>query len=492
MYPVSSDFHSLAIQDHPKTRIRIYFISDSVDCTDDEDVETNGTLLVGAIGDTDSNGRIASGGVVFSEFFNPDKNATVGRCVSSQIEANLLNTDGGLTGFAFGRCKVYLDVYDTDSETWLTCPMGVYIIEQPSRTNEKTVFVHGFDQMSLLDSSAYLTIESTRWGPGHDLYSILSALFQGWFTISSGTYDAMANKSIPYNYGFPANYTENTTCKDVLQLICEASGTIARFDRNGALDLKWFSTPQIGGYDVSIDADASGNQALALDIAEYTVAQYGTIIQKYGTKTETYTDPGGGDNEYTIVGNPFLNPSNQGSIGGIPIAYILAHLSALGAYNPINARLIMDWSIESGDILHITRNQHTYTFPIFQQTMIWRGGNVISDCFSDGDPIRPFGDSTGYSDSQTDDVLFIIKAGESYKYNMMPGESIFIVTSGSPASSSRTGKELVIAFCDSSGTVTHKHVIGTSGFTYTDGGYSLTIGNTSSSANDVHGIIKKF
>ena len=60
MYPVNSTFHTLSVKDAPKTRVRIYFIGDAVDCTDDNAVQTNGTLLVGAVGDTDSNGRIAS------------------------------------------------------------------------------------------------------------------------------------------------------------------------------------------------------------------------------------------------------------------------------------------------------------------------------------------------------------------------------------------------------------------------------------------------
>ena len=58
MYNVAANFHTLAIQDAPHTRVRIYFIDSTVDCTDDNDVQTNGTLLVGAVGDTDSNARI--------------------------------------------------------------------------------------------------------------------------------------------------------------------------------------------------------------------------------------------------------------------------------------------------------------------------------------------------------------------------------------------------------------------------------------------------
>ena len=124
-----SAFHTLAIADSPKTRCRIYFIGDGADCTDDDDVQTNGTLLVGAVGDTDSNGRIGQDGIKFAEYHNPEYNVTIGRAVSSQVEMTLLNTDGGLDNFAYGRCKIYLDVYDSVNSTWLSCPMGVYIID---------------------------------------------------------------------------------------------------------------------------------------------------------------------------------------------------------------------------------------------------------------------------------------------------------------------------------------------------------------------------
>ena len=154
MYPVANNFHELSIQDAPKTRIRIYFIGSTVDCTDDNDVQTNGTLLVGNVGDTDSNGRIAQDGVVFNEYLNPEKNVKLGSCVSSQIGLTLLNYDGALNGYTFGRCKVYLDLYDAANSTWLPCPMGVYLLEQPVKTRQKLINVTGYDQMRLLDTDA--------------------------------------------------------------------------------------------------------------------------------------------------------------------------------------------------------------------------------------------------------------------------------------------------------------------------------------------------
>lgn len=49
----------------------------------------------------------------------------------------------------------------------------------------------------------------------------------------------------------------------------------------------------------------------------------------------------------------------------------------------------MDWSIEAGDIINIVNGGTTYSIPIFQQSMAWRGGYVVSDLLSDGDNVRP-------------------------------------------------------------------------------------------------------
>ena len=163
MYPVSANFHNLIIQDAPQTRVRIFFIGNGVDCTDDNDVQTNGTLLVGAVGDTDSNGRIGQGGITFNNFFNNEKNLLIGDSVSSQIKLTLLNYDGALNGFQFGRCKIYLDVYDSANSTWLTCPMGVYTIEQPTKTRKKLIEVSGFDQMQKLEQIADDWYDALTW-----------------------------------------------------------------------------------------------------------------------------------------------------------------------------------------------------------------------------------------------------------------------------------------------------------------------------------------
>ena len=385
MYNVSANFHTLSIQDAPNTRVRIYFIGDGVDCTDDNDVTTNGTLLCWGVGDTDSNRRIGQDGIKFTEYYNPEYNVTIGRAVSSQVEMTLLNTDGALDNFAYGRCKIYLDVYDSANSTWLSCPMGVYIIDLPTRRKSQLIHAFGYDQMQKLDGICDSWWAGLNFSGGLTLLQIVNSMAsQIGVSVSTATASAIVNSSVTYTAA-PFDCVE-TTYREVLELIAEAAGTVARFDRDGALDLKWFKAAQIGGNTVEIDTDTIGNQCLSIDLAEYQVAAIDLLKVKIA-EDDVGVTVGSGTNQYTILDNLFLD----GSVATITTraTAIYNRLNALGAYKPIQSKLIWDWSIEAGDIIDITRDSTTYTTPIFQQAMTWRGGYVISELVNSGDNVRP-------------------------------------------------------------------------------------------------------
>lgn len=391
MYPVSANFHTLAIQDAPKTRVRIYFIDDTVDCTDDADVVANGTLLTGEAGDTDSNKRIGQNGITFNEMFNSEKNVQIGDAVSSQIGMTLLNTDGALDNFQYGRCKVYLDVYDTANTAWLSCPMGVYIIELPTKRKVQLVNAVGFDQMTKFDEICDTWWNGLNWSGGLTLLQIVQSMAtQLGVSVSSNTASAIVNSSLSYTES-PFDCVQ-VTYREVLEYVAEATGTVARFDRDGALDLRWFNAAQIGGNTVTINTDTVGNQCLSIDKAEYSVAQIDLLRAKFA-KGDIGVTTGSGSNEYTIQNNLFLNGATTAAIQS-KLTDIYTRLNALSAYYPISGRFIFDWSIEAGDIILVRQLSTNYTIPIFQNTMTWRGGYVVSDLISDGDKTRPVLDAT--------------------------------------------------------------------------------------------------
>lgn len=385
MYPVSTAFHTLALQDSPQTRIRIFFIDDTIDCTDDNDVQTNGTLLVGADGDTDSNKRISESGVSFGNFFNPDKNIQIGLATSSQVQMTLLNFDGALSGYPYGRCKIYLDVYDGTNEVWLPCPMGVYLLDRPTAFRKKLVAVSGFDQMQKLDVIADSWWNGLDWSAGVARTDILDGIAtQVGLKASTRSASYMINRTVTY-YEAPFAAVQ-MTYRDILKKLAESTGTIARFDRNGYLDMWWFATASISGNTVTINTDTVGNNCLSLDVAEYSAA----VIDKLLVLTEDTADVdhGTGDNVYTICNNLLVGKGNAGLIS-TRTAPIYTRLNALPAYNPISGKFIIDWSLEAGDIINIVRDGTTYALPIFQQQLTWRSGYVLSDLFSDGDQERP-------------------------------------------------------------------------------------------------------
>ena len=386
MYPVNSTFHTLSTQDAPKTRVRVYFIGAGVDCTDDNAVQTNGTLLVGAAGDTDSNGRIGQNGITFTEMFNPDKNIQIGTAVSYQIGMTLLNTDGALNGFSYGRCKVYLDVYDATNSAWRVCPMGVFVIDIPTKRKVQLVSATGYDQMQLLETICDSWWSGLNWSGGITLSALLTSMAnQLGVKVSTATASAILNSSVSYTEA-PFACVE-VTYREVLEYIAEATGTIARFDRDGYLDLRFFSAAQIGGNTVTINADTVGNTCLDIDIAEYQAAAIDLLKVKIA-EDDIGVTVGSGTNQYTIVNNLFLYGSTATIITNRATP-IYNRLNGLGAYNPLQAKLIYDWSLEAGDIINIVRGSTTYPVLIFQQTLAWRGGYVTADILADGDNVRP-------------------------------------------------------------------------------------------------------
>lgn len=386
MYPVNSNFHSLSTQDAPKTRVRIYFITDAIDCTDDDEVQTSGTLLVGAAGDTDSNGRVGDDGIRWQEYFNRDKNIEIGAAVSSQIEIPLINVDGALNNFSFGRCKVYLDVYDTANSTWRVCPMGVYIIDLPTKRRVKLISASGYDQMQRFDTICDSWWNGLNWSGGLTLLQILNSMAaQRGVFVSANTASALVNSSVTYTE--PPFSCVEVTYREVLEYIAEATGTIARFDRDGYLDLRFFSAAKISGNTVTINADTVGNTCLDIDIAEYQAAAIGLLKVKIA-EDDIGVTVGSGTNQYTIVNNLFLYGSTATIITNRATP-IYNRLNGLGAYTPIQAKLIYDWSLEAGDIINIVRDSTTYPVLIFQQTLAWRGGYVTADILADGDNVRP-------------------------------------------------------------------------------------------------------
>ena len=386
MYPVSARFHELSVGDAPKTRCRIYFIQDTVDCTDDAAVVADGELLC-AEGDTDSNGVIAlDEGLSITNYFNPDENLEIGKTVSSQLSFVVLNDGGVFDNFQFGRCKVFIDVYDSENSEWLACPIGVFIIDTPKRRRVQRISATGFDQMQKLSGIADGWWGSIDWSNGVTISSVIQMLAANLgISLSSTALTNLVNASVSFTS--PPFSSIQMTYREVLEKLAEATCTNALFDRNGALDFRWFSAAEISDQPVTINASTASTNCLSIDISEYEFPQISGLQVKV-TESDIGTSIGDSDNLYTILGNGLLGGATESEVAN-KATPIFNRLASLGAFSPVQTRLVADWSIEAGDIINITFRNTTYALPIFQQTLTWRGGYVTSDLFSSGDSSTP-------------------------------------------------------------------------------------------------------
>lgn len=384
MTNVNSRFHDVCTDG--VTRIRIYSIPDTVDCTDDADVVANGTLMTLDQYDTDSNGRIAQNGVTLTDIYNKDEELNIGLAASSQFRADLMNQDGGLNGYDYGRFKVFIDAYDATNEAWVDGPFGVYYWNKPSKRTSQIVSATANDQMILFDAIADTWWASLDFSNGLTLYDIAADMATTLgVTLHPDTQSTMTNGS--YSFATVPFTATEITYREILEYIAAAAACNAKFDRNGYLRFVPFQAAEISSVQYSINADALKTPVFAYDLAEYQCAAISKLVVQ-ASENDFGVIVGTGTNALNIFDDPFLYGDTDAAIRG-RATNIYNVVSAYGAFTPISLDTNIDWSIESGDIIKLTLKSTDYQIPIFQQTLIWIGGFVRSELFSSGYAERP-------------------------------------------------------------------------------------------------------
>ena len=257
---------------------------------------------------------VVSTGVELNEMFNSETDLTIGLCPSAEIRFDMLNDNGQLEEFEFGKFKAWLGARidsGTPSSTAKTktfagtaydglyefTPLGVFIADRPAVVKKKILTITANDQMQLFDVDMPSAEElSAATGFVYSSTSTISAL-----ATALCTYVGVTLKSTGFiNNGIvissPPESFENATIREVLGWIAEAACSIARFDRDGELEFVLFSTT-----------------AAVFDehnYSEFTPAWYETkAIDKLHIRnadsTSEYTF-GQGENAYMIQDNPFL------------------------------------------------------------------------------------------------------------------------------------------------------------------------------------------
>lgn len=261
---------------------------------------------------------VVSTGVELSEMFNSDEDLTIGKCPSAEIRFDMLNDNGQLEQFGFGKFKAWLGAR-IDSGTpansaktktftgtlydglYEFTPLGVFVADRPSVVKKKILTITANDQMQLFDKDMPSASELGITYP-----ATLSSLFVKLCTYVGVQYKSATFLNSTLTVSSQPEDFEDATMREVLGWIAEAACSIARFDRDGLLEMAWFSTVN-SVYDEHNYTDFSPSWYA-------TKAIDGLHVRNANSEAETVL--GQSTNNYLIQDNPFLRASDTAAGGG--------------------------------------------------------------------------------------------------------------------------------------------------------------------------------
>jgi hypothetical protein len=165
-------------------------------------------------------------------------------------------------------------------------PLGVFTAERPVYSSSKTISVESFDRMTRFDEKYDGSIE---------------------FPITvSGMVDRIAEIC-----GTPVNHTElvngelvisedpglkEMSYREILSDLAEVTGTFARINRNGELELKWFG---------EVEMTLTNHDYTECNFGYYTAAPITKVVIRDPNTNDT--ESGDGDNVIYYQSNPIAN-----------------------------------------------------------------------------------------------------------------------------------------------------------------------------------------
>lgn len=331
-----------AIRNHAEQYIKLIFDDGTV--VDKSDISSSG------------------GGFILTEVLNGDNDMTVGRAVSSQVEATLFNDSGKFKDFDFSQ-EFELQFGVKVGESIETIAVGKFKGERPEKVRGRLIDFTAYDRMVKFDISAEefilgLTFPATLG----EIFQSLCA-FVGVNTVTSTFINS--DKQFSVNPFANSDYT----AREVLSWIAEAACSYARMNSEGKVELVWYA---------SKSHTILRSDRFEMSESEFMTPQIGKL-EVYNSYGDQLVTAGTGSNTYVISDNPFLYIENDTEIEGLQpfVNQIYNRLLTFHEYYPASLRAEWYPEIKCGDIISVVDDYgDTIIFPIFSQTIRWNGFGI--------------------------------------------------------------------------------------------------------------------
>lgn len=179
---------------------------------------------------------IAQGGLSIDRSVVSGSRIEIGSAVASELTLTLQNKDGKFNDTVFTGGELYVNigvVDDTGDKHYI--PMGYFTVDNSPR-KLATISLTALDRMVLFDKEADKSLFAFPMSAGTLLDQICNICNVSLATDRTG----LTNNTyiIP---AYPEDEDESITYRQLLQWICEITGTCAYFDWDGKLRLEWYS-----------------------------------------------------------------------------------------------------------------------------------------------------------------------------------------------------------------------------------------------------------
>lgn len=249
---------------------------------------------------------------------------------------------------------------------WEYSPLGTFVASKPEKLTGEIIEMESVDQMSLFDVMMPNIPDSEFPMTIGDLLTKLCSLMR----VDCVTTDFInKNTVIPTK---PGNFAD-ATAREVLGWIAQAACSYARFNRDGDLELVWFT-------ETDVVLDESTYSELSLHSREV-----GQITRLCIRNSESTTDAisGTGANTYLIQDNPLLRQDESTVMMlddevSTPSAPIYERLSAYPSFHPASVNTFYDWTLQTGDVVQLSDKGQRYRVPIYNLSMDWKGSSKIT------------------------------------------------------------------------------------------------------------------
>lgn len=245
------------------------------------------------------NSHILQNSFSMNRFSTTGNTIEIGSATSMECQFTIDNSDGYFDDFVFEGAQVHIKLRHfenkgTENETSSSINIGVAYVDEVIRQQDSIQLVL-LDKMVQLDKPV-----------GTITYSTPQALISKIETDCGITYNGSSSNPLNMSVSIATPTSNNLTYRQLLQWVCQVTGTCAYIDENETLVLRWYGKDAAGDADKLTVSDRFSSE---IDRESITITGVSAVVGE-----QAYSSSNNSDYVISIEGNEFISADNASTI----------------------------------------------------------------------------------------------------------------------------------------------------------------------------------